>query len=313
MGKRRQSNKHLPERMYFKGKSFYYVTMGNKWVNLGRDYSEALMQYAQLIESSDIVTVNDLITLEIKNISGDYIKDKMAQLENLNKSFGHMKPDQIEPHHIYNYMINRNAPARANKEKALLSHVLQKAVNRGLRNDNPCKQVKQLKLEARKRYVTGEEFWAVHDKAPIQVQLAMRLAIGTGARQHNILDLQRKHLKKDGIEIDTGKGGKPVLVEWTDFLREAVEECKKLPTKKLTGYLVHTRSGDRYTRMGFSSMFRKTVKETDVEHFTFHDLRAKAASDSQDEHLLGHQDPRTFRKYYKRTRKVVRGKDFKRE
>ncbi|MGV7235458.1 MAG: tyrosine-type recombinase/integrase [Nitrosomonadaceae bacterium] len=318
MGKQRQSNKHLPERMYLKGRSYYYVNTDNKWVNLGRNYSSALIQYAGLVETGNIVTVNHLITEFTKSLSGNNIKDRLPQLENLGKSFGHMRPAQITPPHIYAYMDARRAPARANKEKATLSRLLDLAVRKGLVGRNVCREVKQFALKPRDRYVTADEFWAVHDIAPVQIQLAMRLAIGTGARQHNILDLQRKHLKDEGIEIDTGKGGKAVLVEWTDFLLETVRECKKSPSKILTRYMIHNRQGDRYTRTGFSAMFRRAVdkalsEELITEKFTFHDLRAKAATDSQDEHLLGHQDPRTYRKYYVRTRKTVHGKDFKRE
>jgi integrase len=221
------------------------------------------------------------------------------------------------PKHVYAYMDARNAPARANKEKATLSKLLNLAVRKGLINHNVCREVKQIPLKPRERYVTGEEFWAVHDLAPIQVQLAMRLAIGTGARQHNILDLQRKHLTDEGIEIDTGKGGKPVLIEWSPFLKDTIAECKKQPSKILTGYLIHTRAGNRYTRHGFSAMFRKAIdkaieKNKIAEKFTFHDLRAKAGSDAQNDKFLGHQDPRTYRKNYLRKRVIVTGNDYTR-
>jgi integrase len=52
-------------------------------------------------------------------------------------------------------------------------------------------------------------------------------------------------------------------------------------------------------------MWRRTMdkaveEERLVERFTFHDLRAKAGSDSEDDGLLGHEDSRTLRRYYKR-------------
>jgi hypothetical protein len=37
-----------------------------------------------------------------------------------------------------------------------------------------------------------------------------------------------------------------------------------------------------------------------AERFTFHDIRAKAGTDTEDDNLLGHQDPRTLARHYKR-------------
>ena len=37
-----------------------------------------------------------------------------------------------------------------------------------------------------------------------------------------------------------------------------------------------------------------------AERFTFHDIRAKAGSDSEDVKLLGHEDARIHRRHYQR-------------
>lgn len=41
------------------------------------------------------------------------------------------------------------------------------------------------------------------------------------------------------------------------------------------------------------------------DRFTFHDLRAKAGSDSVDGKLLGHADQRTLNRHYRRKPEVV--------
>ncbi len=56
---------------------------------------------------------------------------------------------------------------------------------------------------------------------------------------------------------------------------------------------------------GFQAMWRRLMKravETGLiaKRFTFHDIRAKAASDSDDDKLLGHEDSRTLNCHYKR-------------
>ncbi len=46
---------------------------------------------------------------------------------------------------------------------------------------------------------------------------------------------------------------------------------------------------------------RKAVEKELIEsRFGFNDIRAKAASDSEDDRLLGHADARTLRRHYKR-------------
>jgi hypothetical protein len=41
-------------------------------------------------------------------------------------------------------------------------------------------------------------------------------------------------------------------------------------------------------------------REVIAERFQFRALRAKTGSDSEDDNLLGHRDPRTLRRHYKR-------------
>lgn len=42
-----------------------------------------------------------------------------------------------------------------------------------------------------------------------------------------------------------------------------------------------------------------------ADRFTFHDLRAKAGSDSDDTRLLGHADLRTLNRHYRRKPETV--------
>jgi integrase len=63
--------------------------------------------------------------------------------------------------------------------------------------------------------------------------------------------------------------------------------------------LIVNRSGARYTLNGFSiawqKLMTKAMKDKVLEQrFTFHDLRAKAGSESENaQDLPGHDDPRT--------------------
>ncbi len=56
---------------------------------------------------------------------------------------------------------------------------------------------------------------------------------------------------------------------------------------------------------GFKSNWQRLMRKcmgrgVIAERFQFRDLRAKTGSDSEDDNLLGHEDPRTLHRHYKR-------------
>ena len=51
MGRPRKHRKDLPERVYYNHGAYYHVDDNNKWHNLGRDYPQAMLAWAKLIES----------------------------------------------------------------------------------------------------------------------------------------------------------------------------------------------------------------------------------------------------------------------
>ena len=70
-------------------------------------------------------------------------------------------------------------------------------------------------------------------------------------------------------------------------------------------YLLPNRSGQRYTSSVFRANWHRLMKKAMEEGklaawFTFHDIRAKAGSDGEDEKLLGHDDPKMLNRVYKR-------------
>ena len=314
MPKKRTTDKDLPERMYRKHGAFYFVDRSGKWVRLGANKADAIMNYGKMLQ--DIKTVRSVTMQQlfdryerevIPNKAPRTQQDNLEQLKKLRFAFNEMHPADIKPLHIYAYMDERGkvAKVRANREKALLSNVFSFAIRWGIVEVNPCQQVKGFTEKPRDRYVTDAEFWAVHDCGSKLIQIAMRLAWITGLRQGDILGLTYQDITDQGLMVLTAKTGKRLLFEWTPDLRGAIDDAKGLPRKVRGMHLLCTGSGGRYTRTGFASMWKRTVqkamdKGTLTESFTFHDLRAKAGSDSQDDHLLGHADQRMLNRVYKR-------------
>lgn len=133
-------------------------------------------------------------------------------------------------------MDARGAPVRAQREKALLSHVLQHAIAWGVLSANPCREVRVLVRtgKPRKRYITDEEFLAVHRLASPVLQCAMDLAYMTGLRQGDLLRLSKPNIKNDLLRVSTSKTGKVLEFELTPDLKAIIDRCWQLPTRLMT-------------------------------------------------------------------------------
>jgi hypothetical protein len=60
MGRRRRHDKHLPQRVYHRGKTYYLVDHTGKWLALGHTAGEMYRAYAALVEERPVVTMGDL-------------------------------------------------------------------------------------------------------------------------------------------------------------------------------------------------------------------------------------------------------------
>ena len=305
----RKSRKDLPSRVYFKNNAYYFVTLNKKWIRLGKNYIEALQEYTKLNQSNKpVFTMGQLFDRYLIEIIPT--KAKATQEDNLNSlkflrlAFGEMLPSEITPQDIYAYMDARKAPVRANRDKALLSHVFKKAIRWGVTDFNPCRDVESNPEKPRDRLVTPGEFWLVHDlcENPM-LRVAMKLAAITGLRQNKILSLEVKHLKETCIEIDSGKRGLKLSIERTDELNEVLTEAQNIYDISSI-YIIHTRKGQPYSSSGFKSIWKrwrdKALDNGLKESYTFHDLRAMAGSETNDIDLLGHKNKSTYYRVYKR-------------
>lgn len=309
MARRRRARLDLPQRVYFRHGGYFFVDTAGKWHNLGRQHAEAMRRYAEVLTARvPLQTMGAIFDRYQREVVPKKAKrtqqDNLRELALLRQAFGHMHPHQVKPRHIYAYMDARQAPVRANREKALLSHVFRHAIQWGIVESNPCRFVSGASEKPRTRYVTDVEFWSVYELAPPAVACAMRLALLTGLRQGDVLRLRYSDYTDDGLEVTTSKTGKRLLFESTPELSAAVDEAKALrPAGKLVTHLVCTRDGLPYAGEGFKTAWQRVMRKhvaAGGSRFTFHDIRAKAGSDSEDERLLGHQDTRTLRRHYQR-------------
>lgn len=205
-----------------------------------------------------------------------------------------------EPHR--SQAINR--PPKRGKTTCLT-----KAVEWGVVDENPCRQIRKERPKPRRRYVTELEYAGAYEAMPPMFQCAMDLAVLTGLRPADLLGLTRSNLTDDGIQIFTRKTGRDLIIAWSDELRGVVKRVLSLPPR-LRQSLICTRHGKPYTVDGFTSIWRRKIRKALAdpgnplnEHFQFRDLRAKSASDDTREAAsarLGHTNEAITERVYRR-------------
>lgn len=269
----------------------------------------------------------------------------LQQLPILRRVFGNHPLLPFPPRLVYLYVDKRKVKKKdpktgrtiggeiaAHREIELLSHAFTKAVEWGYIDRHPFKDEIRLKGEKpRDRYV---EDWEIIEALSIDskrkkgsvlaVQAYLRLKLLTGLAQGDLLRLQEDQLREDGIHNQRHKTanstGKRTIYEWTPELREAVAMAKAA-RPRVSPFLFCNNKGAGYVNErtgkapGWKSMWQRfmtrVMEETKVkEHFTEHDLRAKAGSDAQTlEHaraLLAHADIRTTDRIYRRKAERVK-------
>ena len=306
----------LPTRVYLKHGSYFYVTLPErKWIRLGKTESEmyAALSKIKALDAGKGTMLEYFDRYEkevIPNKAPRTQIDNLSEIKNVKKAFGHMNPEAIKPKHIYAYMDARGITAkiRANREKSLLSGVFSHMIRWGVLETNPCQFVKSFTEKARNRYVEDWEYQAVLEIASPVIAIALEIAVTTGMRQGDILNLKYSELTEIGIPITQNKTGKKQIFEWTPALRAAIKKSReqKRYAENVTNIIANER-GQAYTSNGFKSNWQRLMnKAIDSgaikKRFTFHDLRAKAGSDANEnaQKLLGHASASTTKRVYER-------------
>lgn len=320
MGRPRKHDRHLPARVYLRRGAYYLVLPDGQWVPLGRNLTEALAAYAlHFQDAPQARTMGDVLDRYEREViplkSAKTGVDQRRQVGMLRAVFGAMHPDSLTAQDIYKYIDKRGkVPIAARHEIGLLSHVYTKAIRWGAATVNPCKGIERPPPAKRTRYVSDAEFAAVRDLSTPIMQCAMDLALLTGLRQGDLLGLRRTDCGTEGITVKTSKTGKSLLIQWSAALKEAVDRACAMPPAQPAVFLLRTRTGEKYSSAGFQTNWKRTMEKAVALHsfeaYTFHDLRAKSASDtgSLDDarDRLGHASATTTQSVYRRAAQRVK-------
>ena len=323
VGRKRKTDKHLPNRVYQNHGAYYFVDHNQKWHRLGKSLGEAYRALAHFVDDSNIKTMGDLCDRYVREVLCSYStkeqKSRAPHLGRIRDVFGHQPPREVTAAHVRAFRdrvgerLGRDwaRPQLAFKAMAFLSHVCSWGVEWGVMDSNPCQGVKRPPQPKRKRYPTDQEFAAVYNECPPMQQIAMDLALLTGLRREDILRLTRDSVTSDGLLVETRKTDKPLLFLWSDDLRRVVDKALG-ERPRVRRHIICNGKGKGYTPDGFSSIWRRArlrAMEKGIESFRFNDIRAKSATDDDDSarasSRLGHTNPAITERFYIRKPKKV--------
>ncbi|MEP1931975.1 MAG: tyrosine-type recombinase/integrase [Roseibium sp.] len=126
----------------------------------------------------------------------------------------------------------------------------------------------------------SEKIWlsdhveAFMNVASPEMKLAIVLALHTGQRQGDILQLAWNNYDGERISLRQGKSrcgnveGRLVTIKCTKALKETLDGLKRKSTLILT-----TKTGKAFKKRYFALQWEKTCKEAGIEDLHFHDLR----------------------------------------
>ena len=303
--------------MHIKSSRYYHVssTLPRKWTVLGSDINEARRKWAEL-ESEPVTTEDKSFSV----ISRRYRREVLPMLKPhtqrdytqycalLDAVFGPVAIDSIRPFDVAEYLRIRGekSKVRANRERALLSTIFNHARSWGYTDiTNPCSGIKGHKEKARDRYVSDDEYAAVWACAHPTLQDAMDLALCTGQRPADVLKISVADIANGRLSITQNKTGKKLRIAVEGDLAEVVNRIMSKPRNAFNPALLQDPDGQRLTYFALRSRFDKAREAAGV-NFQFRDLRAKAATDTEDlahaQSLLGHKNRSTTEIYTRERR-----------
>lgn len=270
------------------------------------------------MDSEQPKTVNEILD----KFMADYVpslgertqKDYGYHVRTLRQWFGHRMADELKARDFREFMdIRGRGKIQRNRQLAVLSCAFSEAVGRWYWMErNPCRDVKRHEARPRDRYVTDEEFAAFKRTLPLRLQLMMELALLTGQRQGDLLRLTWSKVDRvmGRIRFRQSKTGKRLGVRITPAVADVLERCERLTPAG--DHVIRKRNGTPYTSEGFRAIWQRYMRRwvaADNERFTFHDLRAKSASDSETidaaYQRLGHTSIAMTRRAYDRGEREV--------
>ncbi|MGQ8876612.1 tyrosine-type recombinase/integrase [Delftia sp. NA_296.1] len=279
--------------------TYRYHPVGGKPINLGTDRTAAMQAVLEMNHAPNSQgTIRELWDLYQKTARWTALaertkKDYESYSLKLIEVMGEVPAAAVRPTDIARFLrVERaDAPVRGNREIALLSNLMNVAIERGLIDANPCKQVKKNSERARTEAPEPAELRAFLDwleaGSPARKTLALmaEFAALAGSRRVEFLALQVPQIDLQAGEIrlmrakQHGGTKRAENIAMGPAMLDLAKRLLQLPRPETSLHVFINQHGSPLTESGFTTGWQRAMVEaleTKVisRRFTFHDLRA---------------------------------------
>lgn len=322
---RRKKASPLPSRVYEKNGAWYFVDIKRKWHKLCRVSDGLTRLYTELaainrdreVRDDEMMAglVDAWMLAKLPSYAHNTQEEYRRMALNIRAEFIEYRVDEVQPKNVARFLDLKfsKTPSLSNKYRALLSVIMAFGVRKGLRNDNPVREVSGVTEKKRDRYIADGELEAIKDAArhddmgrsvpSSRAFIALvDLAYLTAQRIGDLLALNWSDVTEEGVYFHPAKtvnsSGVRLLVAMSPDLRETLDAAKGGKVVAL-GPVISIAAGGRMTYDSANKIWTRTCErarrryekkcreagtapdERWLVDMHFHDLRAKALTDKR--------------------------------
>jgi integrase len=309
MGRKRVNNLGLPPRLYKRGPSYYFDQRPG-WLNLGRDYYEALAKYAKLMaRKSRRGTVGELLDeyflryLPKHPIEPGTLKSYRNFAEHIRREWGEQQLHEVRRGDAQRFVDVHPYQAMAGNAMRWFAMVMGLAQSWDWIEANPLDGIKYRKQPKRMRTISDAEYGRIYAELPRKLQILMDLAYILSARVSEVAGLRWDDVK-DGVlhmRRPKNKDTQPFIV--TPELQALFDECRRLETTRtlpvVSPYMLTNERRKPFHPHRVSVAFAHAAARAGITDVVFHDIRRSSANAERKtaQDRLGHASASTTRIY----------------
>jgi len=170
--------------------------------------------------------------------------------------------ERITPQHIRQYLDwCKAAPVRANREKALFSHIFNKARGWGYTSaPNPCSGIRGFTERGRDACIEDATYKAVWDAADWSTRDAMDLAYLTGQRPADVLKMRLPDIRDGYLWLTQSKTRKKLRMAIAGELAALIERIQGRAYKVTSLALIRNETGQPLSYHALWNRFEEARK-----------------------------------------------------
>ena len=195
----------------------------------------------------------------------DIIKEKAGK-----KLWVHLDPRDI----VKMRDANTQSPRKANYLLTMMILLGDTAREQGIRRDNPARNIKKLKLKKSvgfRAWEPEELLWYEGAAETAKMRLAYFLGLFTGQRNSDVRSMEWNAIRGDMMEVVQEKTGATAYIPIHPILQAELRRMRRT-----SNFILPAEHGGKYTKDGFSSIWRREILNLGLDGCTFHGLRKNA-------------------------------------